>query len=67
MVTFPPLGTDLHKGAQLKICSKVKTKALVFRDILFSYSNTQNVVRTMGTFSGHGVQSLTLQVPIREL
>lgn len=47
VVMFPPFGTDLHKGAELKFCSKLKIKPLVFRDVLFSYSYTQNVVRTL--------------------
>lgn len=47
VVVFPPFGIDLHKGAELKFSSKLITKALVFRDILFSCSYTRNVVRTM--------------------
>lgn len=47
IVMFPPFGINLYKGAELKFCSKLKTKALVFRDILFSYSCTQNVVGTL--------------------
>lgn len=57
MIMFPPFGTDLHKGAELKFCSKLKTKALVFRDSLFSYSYTQNVVRTIDRTSLDTVSS----------